>query len=275
MRVLYLYAHPLAESFHAAIRDEIRAGLREAGHQVDLCDLYAEGFDPVLSAAERRGYHDLPSNRIPCEDYIRRVEAAEALVLSYPTWSFGLPADPEGLLRSRLRPRRVLRAAGWRGAAEPDADPQDRRHQHLMGGRGGMPSGFCDPPRMAVTRYIPRADGLAGARAVPRALRHEPRDLNRRKRVPRKVRRENGAGSEGKCEALPRAPPGAGAGPRTPASISARRNSHANSASRAAGAGGQVESARAVLRQRSGVHQPGAVNFAAQPCSSAGVACPE
>jgi len=48
MKVLYLYCHPLPESFHAAIRVEALAGLKRAGHEVDLLDLYAERFDPVL-----------------------------------------------------------------------------------------------------------------------------------------------------------------------------------------------------------------------------------
>ena len=48
MRVLYVYCHPLPESFHAAIREEALAGLKAAGHEVDLLDLYAELFDPVL-----------------------------------------------------------------------------------------------------------------------------------------------------------------------------------------------------------------------------------
>ena len=42
MRVLYVYCHPLPESFHAAILKEALAGLEAAGHQVDLLDLYAE-----------------------------------------------------------------------------------------------------------------------------------------------------------------------------------------------------------------------------------------
>jgi len=33
------------------------AALRRGGHQVDDCDLYAEGFDPVMTAAERRAYN--------------------------------------------------------------------------------------------------------------------------------------------------------------------------------------------------------------------------
>jgi len=47
MRVLYVYCHPLDDSFHAAICNEAMAGLKEAGHQIDLLDLHAEGFDPV------------------------------------------------------------------------------------------------------------------------------------------------------------------------------------------------------------------------------------
>ena len=54
MKVLYVYCHPLPESFHAAIRHEALAGLSEAGHTSDLCDLYAEKFDPVMWAEERR-----------------------------------------------------------------------------------------------------------------------------------------------------------------------------------------------------------------------------
>jgi len=32
MRVLYVYCHPLDDSFHAAIMKEALAGLKEAGH---------------------------------------------------------------------------------------------------------------------------------------------------------------------------------------------------------------------------------------------------
>jgi putative NADPH-quinone reductase len=58
LKVLYLYCHPLPESFHAGIRVEALAALKAAGHDVDLLDLYAEGFNPVLSEEGRRHYHD-------------------------------------------------------------------------------------------------------------------------------------------------------------------------------------------------------------------------
>ncbi|MCA3673124.1 MAG: NAD(P)H-dependent oxidoreductase, partial [Methylobacterium sp.] len=85
MRILYLYCHPLEESFHAAIRDAGIAALRANGHEVDLCDLYAEGFQPVLTAEMRRDYHDLALNRKGIEGYIERLYRAEALVVQFPT----------------------------------------------------------------------------------------------------------------------------------------------------------------------------------------------
>ena len=96
MRVLYVYCHPLADSFHAAIRSEVLAGLTEAGHTVDLLDLYAEGFDPVLNAERRRDYHAPIENRRNNEPYVGRLMAANALVVQFPTWSFGPPAMLKG-----------------------------------------------------------------------------------------------------------------------------------------------------------------------------------
>ena len=54
MRVLVIRAHPLEDSFNAAIHARVFVGLARAGHEVDRRDLYADGFDPRLGAAERR-----------------------------------------------------------------------------------------------------------------------------------------------------------------------------------------------------------------------------
>ncbi len=158
MRVLYLYAHPLQESFHFAIREEVRAGLAEAGHEVDLCDLYAEGFDPVLSAEERRGYHTLPDNRAPCESYIRRVEAADALVLSFPTWSFGLPAILKGFFDRVFIPGVSFTLND--GIAKPNLTKIRKIAGISTYGRPRWNALLvADPPRMAVTRYLKALTG--------------------------------------------------------------------------------------------------------------------
>ncbi len=98
MRVLVLYAHPNPASFGAAVKDQVVASLAAAGHEVDLCDLNAEGFNPVLSCAERVGYHDLDTNCDPVASYVKRVQAAQGLILVHPVWNFGLPAILKGFL---------------------------------------------------------------------------------------------------------------------------------------------------------------------------------
>ena len=96
MRVLVLFAHPVETSFVAALHRTAVDSLRQAGHEVDDCDLYAEGFDPVLSRQERIDYHDLDINRRTVDAYVERVLRAEALVLIHPVWNFGYPAILKG-----------------------------------------------------------------------------------------------------------------------------------------------------------------------------------
>lgn len=98
MRLLIVYCHPDPESFAAAVRDRAVAGARAGGHEVDLLDLYAEGFDPVMSCDERRGYHTPVENEVPVADHIARLKAAEGLVFVYPTWWYGQPAMLKGWL---------------------------------------------------------------------------------------------------------------------------------------------------------------------------------
>jgi putative NADPH-quinone reductase len=170
MRVHYLYCHPLPESFHAAIRAEAVAGLEAGGHTVDVLDLYAEGFDPVLSAEGRRHYHDTTRNQDGLEDYVRRLQAADALVLQFPTWCFGLPAMLKGYLDRMIMP----------GVAFDISDPANVRPllgnlKRIVGistyGRQRWVAIWVgDPPRKVVTRYLPRL--APGARTSYHALYH-------------------------------------------------------------------------------------------------------
>jgi putative NADPH-quinone reductase len=168
MRVLVLYAHPQPGSFNAAVHARAVAALKAAGHEVDDCDLYAEGFDPVLSRAERDAYHDLALNRRPVEAHVARVLAAEALVIVSPIWNFGWPAllkgvfdrvflpgvsftVENGVFRTTLHNIRAVVACVTYGATPMRA--------FLAG----------DPPRKIVTRAL-RATVAPGARVKHLAL---------------------------------------------------------------------------------------------------------
>ena len=98
MRVLLVYCHPCPESYTAALRDTALAALREAGHETRLVDLYAEGFDPVMSAQERRDYHTAGANEAPVARHLALLRWCEGLVFVYPTWWYGQPAMLKGWL---------------------------------------------------------------------------------------------------------------------------------------------------------------------------------
>lgn len=153
MRVLVLYAHPNPESFVAALHRTVVETLRRAGHEVDDCDLYAEGFDPVLTYEERVGYLAIPENRKPVESYVQRLERAEALVLVFPVWNFGFPAILKGFLDRVFLPGVSFKLVN--GLATPNLTHlktlvavttygATRWRAFLLG----------DPPRKVVTRML-------------------------------------------------------------------------------------------------------------------------
>ena len=152
-RALVLFAHPCPESFSAALHACVLDTLAARAWDIDDCDLYAEGFNPVLSAAERRVYHDTAANTGPVARYVERLRAAEALVLVFPVWNFGFPAIlkgffdraflpgvsfrlEEGRVRPALRNIRRLAAVATYGGT---------RLRAVLAG---------DPPRHVVTRAV-------------------------------------------------------------------------------------------------------------------------
>lgn len=159
MRVLVVYCHPVETSFHAALHQEVLKNLKAAGHEVDDCDLYAEGFNPVLSREERLNYHDVPSNRAALQPYVDRLMWAEALVFCFPTWCFGLPAMLKGYFDRLFMP----------GVAFDISDPANvkpmlthiRRVSAVVTyGRPRWVAWYMgDPPRKIITRYMKRLTG--------------------------------------------------------------------------------------------------------------------
>jgi NAD(P)H dehydrogenase (quinone) len=162
MRVLYVYCHPLPESFHAAIRGQALAGLGEAGHTVDLCDLYAEKFDPVMWPDERRDYHDTNKNQSRVADYVRRLHETDALICQFPVWSFGPPAMLKGWFDRLMMPGVAFDLSNP-NMAVPLLKHLKRIAAITTYGRPWWNALLVgDPPKRIMTRYLPRfADGKA------------------------------------------------------------------------------------------------------------------
>lgn len=96
MRILVLFAHPLDDSYAAALRDAVIETLQAAGDAVDSCDLYKEAFDPVLSAQERRSYEGVSADAGAGSAHVQRLRQADGVIVVFPSWWYGMPAILKG-----------------------------------------------------------------------------------------------------------------------------------------------------------------------------------
>lgn len=153
MRVMVVYAHPVETSFNAAIYATVTETLKQRGHEIDACDLYAENFPAIMSRADRLLYHEIPANRALARPWIERLEAAEALVMVFPTWVFAPPAILKGFCEKVFVPGFAFELVDGkvRGAM---------RHLKRVGGvstyGGTRLRAFLagDPPRKLLTRIL-------------------------------------------------------------------------------------------------------------------------
>ena len=104
MRALIVYCHPRPDSFNAAVRDVVLDRLKEGGAEARLIDVYARGFDPVLSTQEWTDYENESINQTGREDDIAHLQWCDTLIFVYPTWWYGLPAALKGWLDRVLVP---------------------------------------------------------------------------------------------------------------------------------------------------------------------------
>jgi len=111
MKVLLVFAHPEPRSLNGALRDIAVEELRAQGHEVKVTDLHARGWkahvdredfpawpaDERLSivAASKSAYQDGTLT----EDVRAEIEKllwADALILQFPMWWYGMPAILKG-----------------------------------------------------------------------------------------------------------------------------------------------------------------------------------
>ena len=113
MRALIVLAHPEPASTNGRLARAAADELREAGFDVDLDDLYAEGFDPLEGPAhfsarvdperfdaqsEQRHAWQAGTTAADVLRELERVERADLLVFQYPLWWHAQPAMLKGWL---------------------------------------------------------------------------------------------------------------------------------------------------------------------------------
>lgn len=152
-RALVLFAHPCPESFNAAVHKVVVETLSKRGWEVDDCDLNAEGFSPVLTEEERRGYLEEPANIEPVRDYVERVRAADALIMVFPVWNFGYPAILKGFLDRVFLPGVSFKLVD--GKVKPNLTHIQKLAAVTTYGGTRMRAFMAgDPPRKTVTRAV-------------------------------------------------------------------------------------------------------------------------
>jgi NAD(P)H dehydrogenase (quinone) len=111
VNALIIYAHHEVSSFNAALLDVATVALREAGHSVEVSDLYAMGFDPV---SDRRNFNSVfDANRLnqqaeeahasrgggfapDLQAEMVKLARCELLIFHFPIWWLGMPAILKG-----------------------------------------------------------------------------------------------------------------------------------------------------------------------------------
>ena len=152
-RALVLFAHPCPESYSAALHARVVEGLGHAGWEVDDCDLNAERFSPVLTEAERRGYHEETANVGPVAGYVERLRAADAMVMVFPVWNFGYPAILKGFLDRVFLPGVSFKLVD--GKVTPNLTHIRRLAAVTTYGGTRLRAVLAgDPPRKSVTRAV-------------------------------------------------------------------------------------------------------------------------
>ena len=101
MNIMLVLAHPAQGSFNYAIADECRRTLLRSGHGVWFHDLYGEGFEPLLRAAEfPRGARLDETIRRHCDELV----SADGIVVVHPKWWGQPPAILKGWIDRVFRP---------------------------------------------------------------------------------------------------------------------------------------------------------------------------
>jgi len=101
MKALVIVGHPDPASFNHALATAVCDTLEKNGHHVTFHDLYAEGFDPILTSRE------IPEDG-PVPDAIRAhcdaLQSADGIVIIHPNWWGQPPAILKGWIDRVVRP---------------------------------------------------------------------------------------------------------------------------------------------------------------------------
>ncbi len=126
MNVLIVYTHPVPDSFNRAILNATLKGLEAAGNDVQVADLYAENFQPAMTAGDFVQFKLKPMpTEIQAEQ--ARVEWSDGIIFIFPLWWWSLP----GMLKGWID-RMMSYGWAWLDPTDPLSGSLDERKILVM-----------------------------------------------------------------------------------------------------------------------------------------------
>ena len=108
MKTVIIFDHPYTatagnnvphhRSFLAALLQRVMTQLRQENNDIDLMDLHADGFNPVMSAADLSKCLRLHATEHQITNYQQRLLAADRIIFMFPVWWEVMPAMTKGFL---------------------------------------------------------------------------------------------------------------------------------------------------------------------------------
>jgi len=99
MNVFIVFAHPSKNSFTFQILENLKKGLKEAGHTIEISDLYSMGFQSDLTEEEYKR-ESVAQINLPIPEDIRieqqKIEESDCIIFVYPVWWSDCPAKLKG-----------------------------------------------------------------------------------------------------------------------------------------------------------------------------------
>lgn len=100
MKISVILAHPYNESFNHAIANKVLETLKGNGHSIYFHDLYAETFDPIITAKEL--ITDKSKDPLVLQHW-QEIKEVDGIIIIHPNWWGQPPAILKGWVDRVLR----------------------------------------------------------------------------------------------------------------------------------------------------------------------------
>lgn len=104
MHSTLIIAHPYTGSFNHVLLDKVKSWLLASGRQVEIIDLYRDGFKPDLSVEDLKVYNQGLIVDPMAKRYQALLKETDDLVFVFPIWWYEAPAIMKGFIDKVMTP---------------------------------------------------------------------------------------------------------------------------------------------------------------------------